>query len=193
MSTAGRVKLLDQQGQQGVRGSEICVDPIRCTSRAFRKVTTKLAKMYSVVGALLLLEFLAQFYTIASSGFITVANEIANAGVGSVAPQEIEPFSAAHAVNGVFIVPLTIVALIGLSFGARHPRRTTVLAAVLFLLWVIQFALAFVGFLGVAPLAGLHGVNALAMVGLGIYLVKRHWAFGRHAPAQTQADSSLTG
>ena len=63
-----------------------------------------LSKMYSVVGALMLLEFLAQFYTIASSGFITVANEIANAGVSRVAVQDIEPFSAAHAVIGVFIV-----------------------------------------------------------------------------------------
>ena len=31
-------------------------------------MTRNLRKMYSVVGALLLLEFLAQFYTIASSG-----------------------------------------------------------------------------------------------------------------------------
>ncbi len=152
-----------------------------------------LSKMYSVVGALMLLEFLAQFYTIASSGFITVANEIANAGVSRVAVQDIEPFSAAHAVIGVFIVPLTIAALIGLSFGARYPRRTTVLTALLLLLWLLQFALAFVGFLGIPALAGLHGVNALGMVGLGIYLVKSNWAFGRHASAQTQPKGNLTG
>lgn len=111
-------------------------------------MTHKLSKMYSVVGALMLLEFLAQFYTIASSGFLMVADEITNAGVARMAVQEIDPFGAAHAVIGVFIVPLTIVALIGLSFGARYPRRTTVLTAVLLLLWVVQFTLAFVGFLG---------------------------------------------
>jgi len=60
------------------------------------------------------------------------------------------------------------------------------MAALLFLLWVVQFALAYVGFLGVAPIAGLHGINALVMVGLGIYLVRSNWAFWSqaHAPAQ---------
>ena len=136
--------------------------------------------MHSIVGALLLLEFLAQFYTIAASGFATVARDIANAGnagAASAAVFEIDLFGAAHGVIGVFFVPATILALIGLSFGARYPRKTTVIAALLFLLWAVQLALAFVGFLGVAALAGLHGINALVMVGLGIYLVKSSWAF----------------
>lgn len=158
-------------------------------------MTRNLRKVYSVVGALLLLEFLAQFYTIASSGFTTVANEIANAGnpgVASATVNGVELFGAAHAVIGVFIVPMTILALIGLSFAARFPRKTTVLAALLFLLWVVQFALAFVGFLGVPALAGLHGINGLFMVGLGIYLVKGNWAFWRQTPALTQPNGNLT-
>jgi hypothetical protein len=137
-------------------------------------------KLYSVFGALLLLEFLAQFYTIAASGFTSVASQIANAGNSRAATNGvdgIEPFAAVHAVIGVFVVPLTILALVAFSLGARYPRRTTILAALLFLLWVVQFGLAYVGFLGVAPLAGLHGINALAMVGLGIYLVKANWAY----------------
>jgi hypothetical protein len=145
--------------------------------------------MYSVVGSLMLLEFLAQFYTAASSGFATVANDIANIGnarVTSTPVQGIEPFGAAHAVVGVFIVPLTILVLIGVSFGARLPRRTTVLTALLFLLWVLQFVLAFVGFVGVAPIAGLHGINAVAMFGLGIYLVKSNWAFGSPRTAASE-------
>jgi hypothetical protein len=151
-------------------------------------MTRNLRKMYSVVGALLLLEFLAQFYTIASSGFTSVANKIANAGNPSAASavDEIDVFGAAHAVNGVFVVPITILALIILSFAARYPRKTTVMAAILFLLWAVQFALAFVGFLGVVALAGLHGINALVMVGLGIYLVRSNWAFWSQAPATTQ-------
>jgi hypothetical protein len=144
--------------------------------------------MYSVIGALLLLEFLAQFYTIASSGFTSVADKIANAGNPSAASavDELDLFAAAHAVNGVFVVPITILALIILSFGGRYPRKTTVMVALLFLLWVVQFALAFVGFLGVAALAGLHGINAVVMLGLGIYLVRSNWAFWSQAPAPTQ-------
>jgi len=148
--------------------------------------------MYSVVGALLLLEFLAQFYTIASSGFTSVASKIANTGNPSAASavDEIDLFGAAHAVIGVFVVPITIVALIILSFGARYPRKTTVMTAVLFLLWVVQFALAFLGFLGVPALAGLHGINALVMVGFGIYLVRRNWALWSQTPASTQPNGS---
>jgi hypothetical protein len=155
-------------------------------------MTRNLRKMYSVVGALLLLEFLAQFYTIASSGFTSVANKFTNAGNPSAASavDEIDLFGAAHAVNGVFVVPITILALIILSFAARYPRKTTVMAALLFLLWAVQFALAFVGFLGVAALAGLHGINALVMVGLGIFLVRSNWAFWSQAPAPTQPNGN---
>src|SRR6266850_4714610 len=110
-------------------------------------MTRNLRKMYSIVGALLLLELLAQFYTIASSGFTSVASKIANNGNPSAgaAVDEIDVFGAAHAVNGVFVVPITILALTILSFGARYPRKTTVMAALLFLLWVVQFALAYTG------------------------------------------------
>jgi len=153
-------------------------------------VTARLRKIYSAVGALMLFEFLAQFYTIASSGFATVANQIANAGPASGAEQEVDPFAAAHAVIGVFIVPLTILALIALSLGARLPRRTTVLTGLLFLLWVFQFMLAFVGFAGVAPIAGLHGINALALVGLGIYLVRSNWALWQQGPAPAPTNST---
>lgn len=113
-----------------------------------------------------------------------MANEIANVGnpcaTGGV--HQIDVFGAAHTVIGVFVVPITILALIFMSFGARYPRKTTAIVAMLFLWWVVQFLLAFVGFLGVAALAGLHGINARVMVGLGIYLVKSNWAFRRQGP-----------
>ena len=81
--------------------------------------------MYSLIGAVMLLEFLAQFYTIAASGFTSVANKIADSGGPSAVTvvEEIDVFGAAHAVNGVFIVPITILALIILSFGADYSRR----------------------------------------------------------------------
>src|SRR5437667_11404053 len=104
-------------------------------------MTRNLRKMYSVVGALMLLEFLAQFYTIASSGFTSVASKIANAGNPSAASavDEVDVFGAAHAVIGGFVVPITIVALINLSSGARYPRKTTVMTALLVHLCVGPF------------------------------------------------------
>src|SRR5437879_13051596 len=118
----------------------------------------------------MLLEFLAQFYTIASSGFTTVAGQIANSANGSEARsavQEVDLFAAAHAVIGVFIVPLTILALIALSWLARLPRRTRVLTSLLFRFWLIQFGLAHAGSAGIAPSAGRHGLNAPALAAPG--------------------------
>ena len=146
------------------------------------RVTHNFRKAYSAFGLALLLEFLAQFYVIAVAMFDTLAKEMpfaSSADLTQAAPANVDPFAAAHAVSGIFIIPPTILIMVGLSFGARHRRRTTALTAVLFLLVVIQFALAVVGFLGVPLVAGLHGINAIVMVGLGAYLVASNWEFGR--------------
>ena len=147
---------------------------------------TMFRKAYSVGGVVLLLEFLTQFYVIAASMFTSMSRQIAevtNADVATSALENVEPFTAVHAVNGVFIIPATILILIGLSFGARYRWRTTVLTALLVVLMVVQFALAVVGFLGVPAIGGLHGINALVMVGLGGWLTLKNWAFGRRAAA----------
>jgi hypothetical protein len=52
------------------------------------------------------------------------------------------------------------------------------MTAVLFALLLLQVILARVG---VPVVSGLHGLNALIMVGLGGYLVGTSWAFGRRA------------
>jgi hypothetical protein len=73
--------------------------------------------------------------------------------------------------------------MIGCSFGSRYPWRTTILTAVLFVLLVIQAVLAHTG---IPALSGLHGVNALILIGLGGFLTGRNWAFGRRAANATQ-------
>ena len=103
-------------------------------------------------------------------------------------------FFGLHSINGTLVIPITILVLIGLSFGARYPWRTTGFTAVLVGLWVIQYVLAAIGFAGVAVVAGLHGVNALILVGMTIFLVVRNWAFRRQpAPVGQPAQSELTG
>jgi hypothetical protein len=152
-------------------------------------VTDNFRKAYSVIGAVLLLEFLTQFYVIAAAMFITVAKEIADVqnGVVTHTPvHDVEFFAGVHAVTGIFIMPPTLMILIAVSIAARYPWRTTGLTAVLLALLVVQFLLAVVGFMGGAAVAGLHGINALLMVGLGIWLVIRNWAF-RHKAAVASA------
>ncbi|TMF66666.1 MAG: hypothetical protein E6I06_10530 [Chloroflexi bacterium] len=58
----------------------------------------------------------------------------------------------------------------------------TIVTAILFLLLFIQSILAYTG---IPLLSGLHGVNALIMIGLGGYLTGRNWAFARQTGVPT--------
>jgi hypothetical protein len=179
-------------------------------------------KAYSVFGVLLLLEFLIQFYYIAAA-ILTVAakpdsttTEVINAAVHGA-----EGFLGALPLiwnppvflNGVFAISITILILIGFSFGARYPWRTTAVTALFFLVVVsdwITFLIAptdrnfpcealcepvqVQGLGSITWAAGLHYVNALILTGLGIYLVVRNWAFRRQAgPDATVQTTSAQG
>jgi hypothetical protein len=146
-------------------------------------------KAYSVFGAILMLQFLLQLYFIAGALFTIVgAND--NAKDIYAAFKNADSFAGLHAING-YLVGLNLLILIGLSFASRYPWRTTILTAVLFVLLLVQVVLAHVP---VPALAGLHGVNAVILIGMGGYITGRHWAFGRRggetgageaAPART--------
>jgi Family of unknown function (DUF6220) len=123
-----------------------------------------------------MLLFFAQLYFIAATIF-TIINANDNAKDVYTAFKNADTFAGLHAING-YLVGLVILIMLGLSFAARHPRRTTVMTAVLFALLLLQVILARVG---VPVVSGLHGLNALIMVGLGGYLVGTSWAFGRRA------------
>lgn len=138
-------------------------------------------KAYSVFGALLMLQFLLQLYFIAATIF-TVVNANDNAKDVYAAFKNADSFAGLHAING-YLVGINILILIGLSFGSRHPWRTTIMTAIMFGLLLIQIVLARVP----AALAGLHGINALILIGLGGYLVGRTWAFGARAAATPAA------
>ena len=58
------------------------------------------------------------------------------------------------------------------------------LTGVLFVLLLLQIVLARVG---IPAVSGLHGLNALILVGLGGYLVGSSWAFGRPAEVVERA------
>jgi len=140
-------------------------------------------KAYSVAGALLMLQFALQFYFIAAAALgIFSAND--NAKDVYSAFKNADTFASLHRLNGD-LAALTILILVGLSFGSRYPWRTTILTGLLFVLLFLQAVLAALG--GTPVLAGLHGVNALILIGLGGYLTGRNWAFGRRAEDAAQA------
>jgi hypothetical protein len=129
-------------------------------------------KTYSVLGALLMIQFFAQLYFIAAAIFTIVAADD-NANSVYSAFKNADTFAGLHAVNGD-LIGLTILLMIGASFGARYPWRTTIMTGVLLLLLIIQAVLAHTG---IALVSAVHGLNALVMVGLGGYLTGRNWVF----------------
>jgi len=140
-------------------------------------------KAYSVAGAVLMLQFLLQLYFIATAIF-TIVNANDNARDVYSAFKHADTFTSVHRANGD-LAALPILVMIGCSFGARYPWRTTIMTIVLFVLLVIQSTLAYTG---IPVLSGLHGVNAIVMIGLGGFLTGRNWAFrrgGAEAPSKS--------
>src|SRR5438309_9128712 len=138
-------------------------------------------KAFSVACVVLMFQFFAQLYLVAAAVLtIFQADDYAKDVYSAFKSADI--FAGLHRANGDLIA-LTILVMIGCSFGARYPWRTTILTAILFVLLVIQAVLAHTG---IPALSGLHGVNALILIGLGGFLTGRNWAFGRRAANATQ-------
>lgn len=137
-------------------------------------------KAYSAFGALLMLQYVLQLYFIAGAIF-TIVNANDNAKDVYAAFKNADAFGGLDALNG-YLVGINILILLGLSFGSRYPRRTTILTGVLLVLLLLQIVLVR---LPVPALAGLHGITALVLIGLGGYLTGSHWAFGGPARVTT--------
>lgn len=141
-------------------------------------MATFFRRAYSVAGVVLMVQFVVQLYLVAA-GMLTIFNANDNANDVYSAFKTADGFAGVHRANGD-LIGVTILVMVGCSFGARYPWRTTILTAVLFVLLVIQSSLAYTG---IPLVAGLHGVNALLLIGLGGYLTGRNWAFGRGRPS----------
>ena len=92
----------------------------------------------------------------------------------------------AHVLNGAAMAVL-ILLLVGLSFGARYPWRTTGLTALLFLLLALQSLLAHTG---IAAVSALHVINGLVILGLVGYLTRTSVAF-RDRPAVVEPQRAI--
>jgi hypothetical protein len=140
-------------------------------------------KAYSIVGALLMLEYFAQFFLIAATIF-TIAEANDNAQSVYAAFKNADKFASLHFLNGVLVIGVTTLVLIALAALARLPGRTIGLTALLFVLLVVQFIL---GIIPVPLVNGLHGLNALILVGLAGALTGRNWAWRPGARVQSSA------
>ena len=135
-------------------------------------------KAYSIFGVVLLVELALQFYLI-TAGALSVWAAQDNAGAVYAAFKNGDKFATLHAFIGTLVIPITIVVMIALAFAAGLSRRDKGQTIGLFALMVIQFLLGVIGTSGsvaAAVIGGLHGLNALAIVGAAGSLVFRTWA-----------------
>lgn len=160
-------------------------------------------RAYSIAIVVLMALLVLQLYLIAAAAWSVWG---ATLDTGSPTSGEIfsgfklgDGFASLHAINGTFVIPFTILIMIGLAFGARHVVRVKWLTAGLFGLMVVQFFLGFFGGAQTAvgsAVAGLHGINALGIVGLTGYLLRETWAFRAQPlpqPAAAAAASPAAG
>ena len=146
-------------------------------------------KAYSVVGALLILEYLAQFYLIATALFTLVQAYHDNAGNPSskalyASFKNADNVAAIHVLNGYDVIPITTLVLIGLALAARLPRRTIGLTALLLVLLALQIGLVW---LKIPIVTALHAVNAIVLVSLAGWLTWTNWAWRTAAKGQAPA------
>jgi Family of unknown function (DUF6220) len=135
-------------------------------------------RAYSIFGLILLVELGLQFYLIAAAALSVWAAQD-NAGSVYAAFKNGDKFASLHGLIGTLVIPITILVMIALAFAAGLSRRDKGQTIGLFGLVVIQFLLAVIGSSGTvaaAVIGGLHGLNALAIVGATGSLVFRTWA-----------------
>ena len=135
-------------------------------------------RAYSIVGVILLVELALQFYLIAA-GALSVWAASDNANSVYAAFKNGDKFASLHGFIGTLVIPITILVMIGLAFAAGLSRRDKGQTAGLFGLVVVQFLLGVIGSSGSvagAVIGGLHGLNALAIVGAAGSLLFRTWA-----------------
>lgn len=144
-------------------------------------------RAYSICGVILLVELALQFYLIAA-GALSVWAAQDNAGSVYAAFKNGDKFASLHGFIGTIVIPVTILVMIVLVFAAGLSRRDKGQTVGLFGLVVIQFLLGAIGSSGsvaAAVIGGLHGLNALVIVGAAGSLVFRTWALRR--PARSTA------
>jgi hypothetical protein len=144
-------------------------------------------RAYSIVGVILLVELALQFYLIAA-GALSVWAASDNANSVYAAFKNGDKFASLHGFIGTLVIPITILVMIGLAFAARLSRRDKGQTAGLFGLLVVQFVLGVIGSSGSvagAVIGGLHGLNALLIVGAAGSLLFRTWALRGSAARST--------
>ena len=137
-------------------------------------------KVYSAIGALVLVLLVVQFF-LGGLGVFTVFLQSESGQPTKDVFKTAEATFGVHAINGITIF-VSLLVMLACSFIARNPWRVTGLTALAAVMVFLQPILAHTPF---AALSALHLVNALAIASIVFYLTWSTWKFGRRAATST--------
>jgi heme A synthase len=150
-------------------------------------------KIYSAVGVLLILEYLAQFYLIATAIFTSrgafdpYSEPKASSQAIYASFKDADPIAQLHVFNGYYVIPITTIVLVSLSFAARLPRKTSGWTALLLVLLLLQMALVR---LAIPVVTALHALNAIVLLGLASWLTWTNWAWRTPSEPETTVETA---
>lgn len=134
-------------------------------------------RMFSVLSALLVLLVVVQILA-AGGGLFTMAHQLDNNQNYTVAQWNDSAYWGLHFFNALAIAVVMLV-MLAVSFLARMSTRVKRFVGILLGLLVLQGILGFIPW--PAPVAALHVLNAMAILGLAGYLTRSTWAFSSTA------------
>lgn len=139
----------------------------------------RLVQAFSVISALLVVDLIVQFFLAGAAVFTFMRGFQQNSPASAYkeAAHNMDFWWMVHVGNAAIVFLLILIMLI-LSFAARKPWKVTGLTALFIPLLFLQSLFAHPV---PAPYAGLHVVNGLVILSLGVYLASREWAFGKQS------------
>lgn len=134
-------------------------------------------RVFSVLSAILVLLVVVQILA-AGGGLFTMAHQLDNNQNYTVAQWNDSAYWGLHFFNALAIALVMLVMLV-VSFLGGMSTRAKRFVGILIGLLVLQGILGFIPW--PAPVAALHVLNAMAILGLAGYLTRSTWAFSSTA------------
>lgn len=132
------------------------------------------SKVFSVLAAILVLLVVVQIL-VAGAGLFSMAHQLDNNESYTVSQWNSSAYWGIHFFNALAIAAVMLL-MLGTSFLARMSSQVKRSTGILIGLLILQGILGFIPW--PAPVAALHVLNAMAILGVAGYLARTTWAFG---------------
>lgn len=132
------------------------------------------SKVFSALAAILVLLVAVQIL-VAGAGLFSIAHQLDNNQNYTVSQWNSSTYWGIHFFNALAIAVVMLL-MLGTSFLARMSSQVKRTTGILIGLLILQGILGFIPW--PAPVAALHVLNAMAILGVAGYIARTTWAFG---------------